>query len=265
MMSRSGQWLAPTVDVADRAARPVVAHASDYTGGERTTRHHHVKTQLIHAARGIMIVRTDDAAWLVPPGLALWMPAGMEHQVEAVTDLGLRTLFVERNLAEPIAPECRVVEVPPLVRELVLAAVEIPPDYALDGPDGRLMLVLLDRLARLETAPLGLPMPRDRRLVRVAEALLSDPGDPRDLADWGRSVGASPRTLSRRFAAETGLTFQGWRQRRRLLAALERLAAGEAVTSVAFDLGYRSPSAFVAMFRRQLGTTPGRFLAGRGG
>jgi AraC-like DNA-binding protein len=122
------------------------------------------------------------------------------------------------------------------------------------------MQVTLDQAHDLEEAPLHLPMPRDRRLHGLAEALIADPGDARDLADWSRRAGASERTLARLFVAETGLTFGAWRQRLRLLTAMTRLAAGEPVTTVALDLGYASPSAFTAMFRRRMGAAPTRYL-----
>ena len=110
-------------------------------------------------------------------------------------------------------------------------------------------------------APLHLPSAADRRLTRIAETLLADPADPRTLADWAQSIGASERTLARLFTRETGMTFGQWRQQVRLLAALARLACGGSVTDVAFDLGYASQSAFIAMFRRTLGKTPGRYFS----
>ena len=125
--------------------------------------------------------------------------------------------------------------------------------------------MLAYELAGLQPAPLDLPLPQDRRALAVAEALIADPADGRDLEAWARSASASDRTLARLFRAETGLTFGRWRQRRRLLAALERLAAGAPVTVVALDLGYDSPSAFIAMFRRTLGTSPTRYLRDGGG
>jgi AraC-like DNA-binding protein len=54
--------------------------------------------------------------------------------------------------------------------------------------------------------------------------------------------------------------FVQWRQKARLLAALRRLGAGDPVTAVALALGYRSPSAFSAMFRRALGMVPRQCL-----
>ena len=146
------------------------------------------------------------------------------------------------------------------MRELILHAMDIPAVYDVTGADGRFMGVILDQLERLPQAPLHLPMPRDSRIKRISDVLLEHPDDTRTLEDWGLSCGASSRTLSRLFVSETRLTFGAWRKQVRLLKALELLAANKPVTQVALDLGYESPSAFIAMFRRSLGDSPARYF-----
>ena len=261
-MSQEGQdgGIAPAVRELQDLPQPIHAFAADYPAGHRIPSHHHRRAQLIHAERGLMTVQAAAGAWLVPPGLALWMPGGMTHEVHAVTAIDMRTLYVVPRAAPWLPSECRVVSVSPLLRELILRAVAIPPDYALDSPEGRLMQVTLDETRDLPETPLHLPIPKDRRLTGIADQLLRDPANNRDLGEWAKTAGASARTLARLFVAETGMTFGQWRQRRRLLAALTRLAAGEPVTAIALDLGYESPSAFTAMFRRTLGTSPTRYL-----
>ncbi len=261
-MSRTGQSgdAGAVVRALEALPQPIHGYAADYPAGHVIPPHHHRRAQLIHAESGVMTVHTDAGAWLVPPGLAVWMPAGTTHQVRAVTAIRMCTLYIAADAAPWLPRDCRVVAVPPLLRELIRRAAAISHDYTPDGPDGRLMAVTLDQIRDLPAAPLHLPMPRDRRVLAVAEALLRNPGDTRELEAWARTAGASARTLARLFLAETGLSFGQWRQRRRLLAALTRLAAGEPVTSVALDLGYASPSAFTAMFRRELGTAPTRYL-----
>jgi AraC-like DNA-binding protein len=156
---------------------------------------------------------------------------------------------------------CQVVDMPPLLRELILKAIALPALYDEASAEGRLMQVILDQVETLEIAPLHLPLPRHPRLAPILDALLLHPQDDRDLDTWGRQLGASGRTLARLFQRETGMTFRAWRQQARLLAALSRLAAREPVSTVALDLGYDSLSAFIAMFRRATGTTPGRYFA----
>lgn len=244
--------------------RAIVGFTADYESGDSTGMHSHRRSQLVHAETGVMSVRTVRGAWLVPPGFAVWVPGAIEHQVMAVTALRMATLYVRAGDPAPVPPDCTVVTVPSLVRELILRTAGLPDDYPDEGPEARLVAVLRDELMALEPAPLHLPLPDDRRARVVADQLIEQPADARELEDWGKSAGASGRTLARLFVAETGLSFGRWRQRRRLLAALERLAAGMPVTTVALDLGYRSPSAFIAMFRRELGNTPGRYLKAAG-
>ena len=147
-----------------------------------------------------------------------------------------------------------------MLRELILAMVALGNDYQHDSPQARLMQVILDQIPAQPVATLSLPMPSDSRLLRITRGLIANPGDARGLADWAQIVGASQRTLNRRFQDQTAMSFRDWRQQCRLLRGLEMLAAGDNVTRVALELGYEHSSAFIAMFRRCLGTTPLRYL-----
>jgi AraC-like DNA-binding protein len=209
-----------------------------------------------------MTVTTGDGSWVVPPLRAVWVPPFALHAIRATGDVEMRTVYLARSLAASLPPACCVVQVTPLLRELLLRAVAFPARYPSRGPEARAAAVLVDEIRAAPTAPLHLPLPVDARALRVARALLASPGDSRPLEAWARPAGASARTLARLFLRETGLGFRAWRQQLRLLRALERIAAGEAVTRVALALGYESPSAFVAMFRRALGTSPGRYFRG---
>ncbi|MGE0419742.1 MAG: helix-turn-helix domain-containing protein [Acetobacteraceae bacterium] len=210
---------------------------------------------------------TAHGTFVVPPYLAVWMPAGVVHRIDASGTVRMRTIYIDTEHAGSpgtgLPGEVCVLHVTPLLRELILAAVDAPQTFPPDGPEARLMAVILDQIQVLPVAPLSLPIPQDARLRRIADALLADPADERTIDEWARLAGASARTLARLFQAETGMSFGQWRQQLRLLRALERLAAGEPVTGVALDLGYDSPSAFIAMFRRALGTTPRRYFAER--
>ena len=150
--------------------------------------------------------------------------------------------------------------VTPLLRELILKIVSLPNRDPVSPADIRLMEVILDQLRGLKPAPLHLPMPQDPRLRAVTDRLVRNPGDNRSLAAWSRVTGASSRTLARLFLKETGMSFGNWRQQLRLLSAISDLALEIPVTAVAYDLGYQSPSAFIAMFKRVLGVPPGRYL-----
>ena len=245
----------------DDMPRPIVVRATQYPAGFIIPPHRHRRAQLVYASEGIMTVTTEQGMWVVPPQRAVWVPALVEHCIRTTGRLSMRSLFITPDAAPALPTACCVVAVPPLLRELILYAVSRPRLYAPGSADERLMAVILDQMQGLPVAPLYLPMPRDPRLQAIAQGVLRDPADPRMLTDWARDVGASTRTLARLFLADTGLTFRHWCQQARLLEALRRLASQEPVTTVALDLGYDSPSAFIAMFKRALGTTPGRYFS----
>jgi AraC-like DNA-binding protein len=246
--------------VPGRLERSLGALSEDPPAGSRIPPHRHPFAQLIYAARGVMTVRTDDGVWVVPPERAVWVPPYVGHSIQMNGSVALRTIYLDPALAPIEGPQCCVVQVSALLRAAILRAVDFGPAYPESGREARLVSVIVDEIHDARTAPLHLPMPSDPRARRVADALGDDPGDKRTLRDWSRVAGASERTLERLFRDETALSFGAWRQQARLLHALERLAVGDSVTDVALRLGFEGPSAFIAMFRKAMGTTPGRYF-----
>lgn len=261
-MSHTGQTDTRIADprAAEKLAPDVVSLANDYPAGHVIAPHRHGRAQLIFASCGVMTVTTGPGAFVVPPQRAVWMPAGTEHRVESRGPWSMRTLLIRDSAAPGMPDRPRVVTVTPLLRELILALVAGPQDYPPEGPQARLAAVALDLIRTLPVAPLHLPMPSDTRLRRITAHLLADPAEPRGLEHWAGEAGASARTLARLFASETGMGFREWRQQARLLRALELMASGAPVTTVALDVGYDSPSAFIAMFRRALGVSPTKYF-----
>ena len=240
--------------------QPVISWGSELRDGDILPFHQHRRAQLVYASRGLITVATHSAAYLVPPQRAVWMPAGVEHRIHAHRSVTMRSLYVEPDRAQRTPRVPFVLQVSPLLRELILSMVAQGNDYADDSPQARLMQVVLDQISAQPTDNLALPMPADPRLLRITRALFADPADMRGLADWAQFSGASMRTLNRRFVDETGMSFRDWRQQCRLLKGLAMLANGDNVTRVALELGYQHSSAFIAMFKRCLGTTPRRYL-----
>lgn len=214
---------------------------------------------LIYASSGVMSVHTASGSWIVPPHRAVWVPAGIERRIEVSAGLAMRSLYFKPGVARSLPRECCVVNVPPLLRELILHTIDIGMLNRVIPAHARLIGVLVDQLSVLRAVPLQLPQPADSRASKVAALLGANPGARLSLGTIARQSGASPRTIERLFRAETKMTFAKWRERLRLLHALRLLAAGEAVTNVGLELGYASPSAFIAMFRRAFGTTPSRY------
>ncbi len=241
---------------------PAVAGAEEtYREGDVNRWHSHEGACLIHPEKGVVTVETEEGRWVVPPQRAVWLPAGMAHQTSMNGEVTLQSLIIDGAAFEGAPQDACIVAITPLLRELILHACAMAQGQSVDRPTERLVSVLVDQLNKVEAPALPLPLPQDRRLTRIAEALMADPADDRSLEDWGKTAGASSRTLARLFRAETGLTYREWRQRLRILEALRPLAQGDAVTTVALDVGFSGPAAFIQRFKRLLGTTPGRYFS----
>jgi hypothetical protein len=232
----------------------VRGYAATHPGGSAVLPQSAGWDQLIYATSGVMSVHTGDGTWVIPPDRAVWVPAGVPHRLELAGRVAIRTLYLRAGLAA-LPGGCRAVNVDPLLRELMRYAVPRCPLFVADPPQARLIGVILDLLAELPTAPLRVPLPADPRARAVASAIRADPSGP---VPGGL---ASRRTLERLFRIETGLSIGQYRERARLLAALPRLASGEPVARVAADVGYATPSAFGAMFKRVLGVSPSRYFS----
>jgi AraC-like DNA-binding protein len=235
---------------------PVCALSQDYRHGERVAPHRHSRAQLIHALSGVVTVNTSLGSWVVPPGRGVWVPAGVEHDLKIAGRVRMRTLFVDPLARADLPQGCRVVDISPLLRHLIIAAMDIRQDYPAGGRDERVMELILNELRVLPILALHVPMPVDVLLANLCQALRDDPAGDWTLQGAAQRLGVSGRTLTRAFQRETGLSFVQWLRRVRLLASLDALAAGHSILEVALDLGYDSPSAFSAMFRRTLGVSP---------
>jgi AraC-like DNA-binding protein/mannose-6-phosphate isomerase-like protein (cupin superfamily) len=236
--------------------RPFAAMAKSFADGFEIAPHSHKRDQLIYAVSGLMRVRTEHEAWIVPPDRAVYVPARMEHSIGMRGEIEMRTLYIARD-ADPDLPRgATVMAVSDLLRELILALIAEPLLYDRAGRGGAIVSLIVSEIVRAPRLPLVIPMPRDPRLRRVCTRLLADPSDTRPLDAWSEIAGASARTLARLFESELQLTFTAWRQRVRFHNALEAIARAEPIDQIAARNGYRSPSAFSAAFRSVMGHAP---------
>ena len=233
--------------------------ASTYPDGMRLDRHDHPWGQLAFCNSGVMRVISDTAAWLAPPTRAIWLPAGAAHEIVMKGEVATRFLYLAPELAARLPIVAGVVEVAPLLRELILHILKLRMLHPDEPEQDRLARLLVDLLVRARPIDLALPLPSDRRALAFADQVQDAPADSASLADLARRAGASLRTLQRLFPAETGLTLEAWRQKARLITAAAALSGGAPVAVTAADCGYESPSAFITAFKRQFGVTPGRY------
>lgn len=244
-----------------RVARPVAAMPKDFPHGTHIPPHRHERGQVIYATTGVMRVSTEHGTWVVPPQRALWIPPGVAHEIRMSGAVAMRTLYIAADTAVALPTACQVIEVSDLLRALILAAMEEPVDYAAGSRGEAIAQLLLHELRGVAVVPLHLPLPQDGRLQAVCRQVMERLGAETDIETLARTAGMSSRSLARLFQRETGMGFLAWRQQARLAEALAQLSSGKPVALVARDLGYASPAAFTAMFRRSLGTTPGKYFS----
>lgn len=236
--------------------RAVAAMARDLPADHEIAWHAHPRFQVIYATEGVMRVDTRGETWIVPPMRALWMPPAMAHRVRASGRVKMRTLYIRPEAVPRMPADCQVLPVTPLLRELIQRATELPVEYEESGADGRLMQLILDELGSLARLPYNLPMPRAEPLARLCAELAEHPGRAGSRERVAARHGLAGRTLDRHFKRHVGMNFGQWSRRAAVHRALAWFAEGRSVTAVSLALGYASPSAFSAMFRRETGRTP---------
>ena len=241
-------------------SRPIVGFEDDYPAGFVDPPHSHSRSQVSYAASGVISFITENSSFILPPKSAIWISAGVEHEVHCRAPATGYTLYIDPALNRDPSP-CRVFEVSELVKALIFEVGHFPIGYDLAGREGVIAHLLLDEIMRMPVTLSAVAMPRDPRLQRVCRILLDNPADQRDIDDWAAIAGMARRTFTRAFRDETGAGLAVWRQQVRLRAAIALLAQGQPITSVAFEVGYETPSAFSAMFHRVFGQTPSVFLA----
>jgi AraC-like DNA-binding protein len=240
--------------------RTVTVWAGSYREGETVPLHSHERAQLLYAVEGVMRIVTPNSVWTIPSQRALWIPPNVGHHSQMMSKVEMRTLFVMPDAAAKLGNECRAISVSRLLRELVLGLVEEPAEYPLQGRGEHIAALSLLEIARAATHAVEIPWPQDRRLQTVCQRIMSSPGIPYTIEELAEMAGASARTLIRLFPKETGLKYRQWAQQVQLAEALCRLGRGENIARIANFLGYASPSAFSAMFKRSFGVTPNQYF-----
>jgi AraC-like DNA-binding protein/quercetin dioxygenase-like cupin family protein len=239
-------------------ARPVRLVARDLNAAELLAAHSHPWGQVTYALDGVVRVSVANSTWIVPPQRAIWIPPSLAHEVATLEKARLRALYVLAEGAPFAGDDCKVLEVSPLLRELIVALAQAD---AASAREKRLADLILDELTHLATLPIVVALPQDKRLRTLCEKLIAEPASALTLDDWATRVGASARTLARLFERELGMSFGQWRQQVRLAHAAPLIARGMPLSQVAAELGYASQSAFSAMFRKTFGQSPSAFFS----
>lgn len=240
----------------DALPAPIFFRATWVPAETAYPRHRHAWGEFVYSFSGVMEVKMADRHYTAPPPYGIWLPPQVEHTGLNHAETCHCSLYVSASLCDPMPRDPCVLIASPLLRALLDHLRQTPSNMTPPPEHERLLRVVVDQLAQAPRAGSYLPSSDDPLLAPVLQALQATPGDNRSLAEWARVVHTTERTLVRRCQRDLGMGFVEWRQRLRIVKALPRLEAGEKIEAIAFDLGYASVSAFIAMFRRLMGVTP---------
>lgn len=238
--------------------RPVRLSARNLEASELLATHSHTWGHALYALEGVFRVSVDNSSWVVPPLRAIWIPPTVVHETVILEKARMRSVLVHADVALFEGMGCKVLNVSPLLREMIVALSQV------DGfctRESLLSGLILDELAQSVTLPMRVAMPVDKRLKILCEMLIADPSSTLTLGAWADQAGASERTLARLFEQDLGMSFGTWRQQMRLAHAAPLIARGLPLSRVAAELGYASQSAFSAMFKKTFGQSPSAFFA----
>lgn len=259
----TGLRISFTAEDPDEFARPLVSFlVRRNVDDDELPIHRHRKGQLVVAAEGSVMCRTLDGLRIVPSNGAVWIPGEIPHSI-SMSDKGRSyCVFINPGIS-PLPESCATFSISPMLREMIFHLANLPPLYPLEGPTSRLVQVILDELAQMKAEPLHFPVSNHPRIQRIAAQLLEAPDDRRTIRDWAATVAMSERTLARLIQKQTGMSFGRWRQQLHIVIAVQRMSMGATVQAISQELGYDSPSAFTAMFRKHMGQPPRRYLQDR--
>ena len=226
---------------------------------EMSTSHSHRWSQFVYAISGVLLVTVADNWFVITPEQAMWLPTGTPHATGALQQAEFRSLYVADQADLRMPPGPTMLSVSPLLKALIVELSEIEARNDEQKYIEQVNALIIEQLNRQPRQDFHLPWPNSSNLRAICEALYAEPADPRSIQSWGGLLGASPRTLARHFEQELGMSLREWRRRLRLFRSLEWLGVGRSVTDIAFNLGYASPSAFIYMFRQEMGYTPSRW------
>jgi len=240
---------------------PIYAFSQNYSHGHVEAWHSHDRIQLIHTLTGVIRIQTEEGIWISPPGRGLWIPARKPHALHISGQVKARGVFIDHYSRADLANECLVVSISALLRELMSSAMHIQDKIQPHSRDERLLELILDEVRLLPSLAFNLPEPKSASLIQLCQHIRSHLSETWQLEHAAAQLHMSSKTLARYFQKETGMNFAQWIRQAKLIHAMTELTMHKSILSIALDLGYDSPSAFSAMFKRETAMTPSEYVA----
>lgn len=244
------------VDRLAEGTDPIFAIESVFDDGFVSRLHCHDRGQISYVQSGSMTILAQDYALVVPAGHAVWIPSHHMHQAVATGEISVLAVYLRESSLPPMPDTCSILQVSDLFEPLFKRIIARQILGLQDMVNDALLVVLHEEVRVARRLDVTAPMPQDPRLYRVCEAVLREPTINYSKEQLARIGHMSCRTMTRLFRSELQMTYSEWLQLALGIFAMMQLRNGQPVFQVAADLGYASPSAFTATFRRRFGFCP---------
>lgn len=242
------------------ASRPVTTYSETIQKAKCAQAHAHPRAQIISCSAGIMEVVTQRNLWIGNPLQSVWIAGNEEHQVYFPNNVKVISVFIDESRLGPLPQNSFAFDNTMFLSGLLDKIISFANPREFSPPQTRVIAVFLDELATLKPSRTYLPTSQDNRIRMVIDALMNDLSSKHTIAHYARQSCVSPRTLTRLFSKELGMSFGDWKMRLKLLEAIKQLGEGKSVKEIAFELGYENVSSFIATFKKHFGKTPNTYL-----
>ena len=253
------QKFAPRLSIFKSLPTFVYMKAKEMPCYSEITEHKHNWDQLIYALEGVLEIKTESESYIIPSHQAVWIPSNKLHSISTINGARLSSVHISTGVINTLSNDIKVLKVNALAKILIATASSFEIDSPLSAEELRLLQVLVDQINNFKETALRLPLSNDPLLLPILDWQQLYPDENRSLNYWSNELGASSKTIARRFETELGMSFTLWREQLKLHTAIHWLNEKRPVTQIALDLGYQSLSAFIHMFKKNMGETPGKF------
>lgn len=237
------------------------AMPKEFSKGFYNAPHQHERAQLVYGISGIMEIHVENRVWILSPKTALFIPNGIVHSMQAITDISLRTLFIKPEIANDInSYQVKLLRVGNFLKELIERSTFIPINYLENSINGKIMDIIVHELKMAEEIIYSIPTPTHQKLIEIETLIMSNYLLLTEKVEyWAELFFMSSKTLNRLIFKDLGITFNVWRQYLCVKISLIQMSESKSLTNIAYDLGYQSPSNFFRMFKNITGQNPGAF------
>ncbi len=241
--------------------RPATTYSEEIQNAKCVNPHAHPRAQIISCNSGVMEVVTKRNIWIVNSLQSVWIASNEEHQVYFPNNVRVITAFIDKSKLKHLPKNSFAFNNSAFLNSLLEKIISFSNPNKFTQQQKRVLEVFLDEISTLKPSTTFLPTSQDKRIKIVVDSLMNNMSSKHTIDYYANKSSVSPRTLSRLFNKELGMSFGDWKMRLKLMEAVKQLGEKKTVKEIAFGLGYENVSSFTAAFKKHFGKTPTNYLA----